>query len=172
MAYEIGSITEGTVVEIAKFGAFVKMAGGKTGLVHISEISDKYVQEVSDYVTVGASVLVKIISIDEKKRIQLSIKAVGKEDEEKFARSNAEKAAERKLPPTRPPAQRDAPPPYQHSEPPRFSQPQQPQQPRHHFIEEDSFERKLKSFMRQSEDRQVDVKRSLESKRGDKKKKR
>jgi S1 RNA binding domain protein len=76
MQHEIGSIVEGTVVDVVKFGAFIKIRDGKTGLVHISQISDKFVREVSDHVTVGTHVVAKIISIDDKGRIQLSLKNI------------------------------------------------------------------------------------------------
>ena len=159
MAYDVGTVTEGTVVEIAKFGAFVKLVGGKTGLVHISEISDKFVQEVADYVAIGSSVIVKIISIDDKKRIQLSMKAVAKEEAEKYGAEQTERQEERtrrqyERPAHAPSAPRGGSGGYSHDNGP-----------------EDTFEKKLRGFMRQSEDRLVDVKRNLESKRGARRKK-
>ena len=131
MAYEIGTVTEGTVVEIAKFGAFIKMAGGKTGLVHISEISDKYVQEVGDFVSIGAKVLVKIITIDDRKRIQLSMKAVTPEDEEKYHLESIERLEKKAAPP--PPPPRDT-----TKRKPEHSASARP---------EDPFEKKLKMFI-------------------------
>jgi polyribonucleotide nucleotidyltransferase len=73
---EIGSVFEGTVVKIAEFGAFVAIAGGKEGLVHISNISNKRTERVSDALSVGQSVRVKIMDIDDRNRIKLSMRDV------------------------------------------------------------------------------------------------
>ena len=74
MEFGVGSIVEGKVTGITKFGAFVALPDGKSGLVHISEIAYSYVNEVSDHLSVGQQVKVKVIGIDESKRINLSIK--------------------------------------------------------------------------------------------------
>ncbi len=71
---EVGAIFEGKVTGITKFGAFVALPGGKSGLVHISEIAYSYVSEVADHLAEGQDVKVKVISIDENHRINLSIK--------------------------------------------------------------------------------------------------
>ncbi|MFZ7121650.1 MAG: S1 RNA-binding domain-containing protein [Eubacteriaceae bacterium] len=72
MPFEVNQIVEGVVKSITKFGAFVDI-GGKVGLVHISEIADGYVKEVSDYLKESDNVKVKIISITQEK-IGLSIR--------------------------------------------------------------------------------------------------
>ena len=74
MQIEVGSILEGKVTGITKFGAFVDLPEGKSGMVHISEISNTYVENVSDFLTVGQEVKVKVININEKGKIGLSIK--------------------------------------------------------------------------------------------------
>ena len=74
MEFGVGSIVEGHVTGITKFGAFVSLPEGKSGLVHISEIAYAYVSEVSDHLSVGQDVTVKVIGIDESNRINLSIK--------------------------------------------------------------------------------------------------
>ena len=74
MSLELGSILEAKVTGITKFGAFVALPDGKNGLVHISEIANAYVSEVSDYVKVGQSVKVKVLSIGDNGKINLSIK--------------------------------------------------------------------------------------------------
>ena len=74
MQIEVGSILEGKVTGIMKFGAFVDLPDGKSGMVHISEISNTYVENVSDFLTVGQEVKVKVISINENGKIGLSIK--------------------------------------------------------------------------------------------------
>lgn len=74
MEFSVGSIVEGKVTGITKFGAFVSLPGGKSGLVHISEIAYSYVNEVSEFLKEGQEVKVKVISIDDSNRINLSIK--------------------------------------------------------------------------------------------------
>lgn len=74
MEFGVGSIQEGKVTGVTKFGAFVSLPGGRSGLVHISEIAYSYVNEVRDHLTEGQEVKVKVISIDESGRINLSIK--------------------------------------------------------------------------------------------------
>ena len=76
MELGVGSIVDGKVTGITKFGAFVSLPEGKSGLVHISEIAYSYVNEVSDHLHEGQEVKVKIIGIDQAKRINLSIKQV------------------------------------------------------------------------------------------------
>jgi S1 RNA binding domain protein len=73
---EVGSILDGKVTGITKFGAFIALPGGKSGLVHISEIAYSYVNEVSEHLHEGQEVKVKVIGIDPAHRINLSIKQV------------------------------------------------------------------------------------------------
>lgn len=70
----VGTILDGKVTGITKFGAFVAIAPGKTGMVHISEVANTYVSDISQHLTIGQEVKVKIISIDDNGRINLSIK--------------------------------------------------------------------------------------------------
>ena len=74
--FGVGSILDGKVTGITKFGAFVSLPGGKSGLVHISEIAYSYVNEVSEHLKEGQEVKVKVIGIDQANRINLSIKQV------------------------------------------------------------------------------------------------
>ncbi len=74
MELEVGAVLTGKVTGITKFGAFVTVAPGKSGLVHISEITNAYVNDVHDHLTEGQEVKVKVIGIDENGRINLSIK--------------------------------------------------------------------------------------------------
>ena len=75
--YPIGSVFKAPVVSITKFGAFVRILPGIDGLVHISEISNERVEKVSDVLSVGQEVEVKLTDVDfEKKRISLSMKAL------------------------------------------------------------------------------------------------
>jgi len=75
MDFEVGSIVAGTVTGITKFGAFITVAPGKSGLVHISEIADTFVNDVGEHLIDGQEVKVKIINIDQSGRMNLSIKA-------------------------------------------------------------------------------------------------
>lgn len=74
MSVEKGQILDGVVSGITKFGAFIELPGGTTGLVHISEVADAYVENVSDYLKEKDKVKVKVLDIDERGRIGLSIK--------------------------------------------------------------------------------------------------
>lgn len=74
MQLEQGSIVEGKVTGILKFGAFVDLGNGKSGMVHISEVAGTYVNDINDFLKVGQQVKVKVISIGEDGKIALSIK--------------------------------------------------------------------------------------------------
>lgn len=74
MAVEVGSILEGKVTGITKFGAFVALPDNRSGLVHISEVAYSYVNDVHDHLSEGQTVTVKVIGIDASNRINLSIK--------------------------------------------------------------------------------------------------
>ena len=76
MGIEVGSILDGKVTGITKFGAFVSLPGNRSGLVHISEIAYSYVNDVHDLLSEGQEVKVKVIGIDDNNRINLSIKQV------------------------------------------------------------------------------------------------
>ena len=79
---EIGSTVEGTVVKLADYGAIVRLAGGKMGLVHISELAEERVGKVEDVVSIGDEILVKVTEIDKQGRVNLSRKAILKEEKE------------------------------------------------------------------------------------------
>ncbi len=159
MNLEVGSIQEGKVTSITKFGAFVALPGGKSGLVHISEIAHSYVSDIKDFLTEGQDVKVKIINIDDHNRINLSIKQAvpppvrenhrpnnrpagqpGRTGERPAPRSNAEGGEAH--PPVRSNRNRGyvTPPPVQAKGPA-------------------SFEDQLKKFMQESDSRQSDLNR-------------
>jgi len=77
---EVGKIYEGRVARLMDFGAFVTVLPGKDGLVHISQISDEHVEKVSDKLSEGDVVRVKVLEIDRQGRVRLSMKAI-EEDE-------------------------------------------------------------------------------------------
>ncbi|WP_016595896.1 polyribonucleotide nucleotidyltransferase, partial [Yersinia pestis] len=79
---EVGRIYAGKVTRIVDFGAFVAIGGGKEGLVHISQIADKRVEKVTDYLQMGQDVPVKVMEVDRQGRIRLSIKEATTPDAE------------------------------------------------------------------------------------------
>ena len=134
MQPEVGAVLEGKVSGVTKFGAFVNLPGGKSGLVHISEIANTFVSDVAQYVSVGQTVKVKVIGINGDK-INLSIKCA--EDSEEAPRRRA---------------------PQQHAEQ-QSRPPKQPQQPSGQVAaptEDQAFEDKLKQFMKDSDSRIAD----------------
>ncbi len=74
MLLEVGDIVKGKVTGITKFGVFVELEGGKTGMVHISEVASTYVREIRDHVQLGQEVSVKILSVGDDGKIGLSMK--------------------------------------------------------------------------------------------------
>ena len=74
MGLEVGSVLEGKVTGITKFGAFVALPEGKSGLVHISEVANTYVNDVHDHVQIGQMVKVRVMNVTEDGKINLSIK--------------------------------------------------------------------------------------------------
>ena len=73
---EVGVVYTGKVVKIMEFGAFVNFLGSRDGLVHISELAPQRVKQTSDVVAVGDSVKVKVIGMDDRGKVKLSMKAV------------------------------------------------------------------------------------------------
>jgi S1 RNA binding domain protein len=97
MTLEAGSIIEGTVVNITNFGAFVEI-DGKTGLVHISEVSDTYVKNIRDHLKEKDKVRVKIISIDDNGKMSLSIKQAAIQDKKSVKPSEVDWSKEKVKP--------------------------------------------------------------------------
>ncbi|WP_250458877.1 polyribonucleotide nucleotidyltransferase [Microbulbifer litoralis] len=91
---EIGAIYEGTVVRIVDFGAFVNFLPGKDGLVHISQIAEERVNAVTDYLSEGQKVFVKVLDVDQRGRIKLSIKEAKAEQAEKEGADQASSGEE------------------------------------------------------------------------------
>lgn len=132
MSLEVGAIVEGEVTGITNFGAFVQLPEGKVGLIHISEVSNVYVKDVHDFLKEKDKVKVKVLSIDERGKIGLSIKQL--------------------TPP--PPA------------PPKPQRPVSQERRASKVAPPVSFEDKLSRFLKDSDDRLLDLKRNTESKRG------
>jgi S1 RNA binding domain protein len=119
MPIEMGTVVEGVVTGITNFGAFIELPGGETGLVHISEIAEVYVKDVHDFLKTNDRVKVKVISVDPKGKIGLSIKQANMSPRPSYKK--------------------------------KF---------------QTSFEDKLTRFMKESEERQQNIKSNAEAKRG------
>lgn len=132
MQPEVGAVLEGKVSGITKFGAFVNLPGGGSGLVHISEIANAYVSDVSQYVSVGQTVKVKVIGINGDK-INLSIKRA----EERESEARRPERPQQPRPQQRPEPRREQPAAGQVAAP----------------TEDQAFEDKLKQFMKESDSR-------------------
>ena len=146
----VGEILEGKVTGITKFGAFVSLPDGTSGLVHISEIANTFVNDVHDFVSEGQTVKVKIIGVNENGKINLSIKKA--------------------MPPEpRPEGEQRPQRPYQ----PRQDRPQrQPFTPKSSAPPaEATFEDKLKQFMSVSDSKQSELNRYIAGKRGGRRRK-
>lgn len=74
MQVEVGAVVEGTVTGITKFGAFVSLPDGRSGLVHISEIANTYVNDVNEFLKLGDKVKVRVLAVTPDGKINLSIK--------------------------------------------------------------------------------------------------
>ena len=81
MSIEVGSKVEGKVTGITDFGAFVELPEGNTGLIHISEVADSYVKDISNYLQEGEDVTVKVINVEDDGKVGLSIKELEDPDE-------------------------------------------------------------------------------------------
>ena len=90
MQLEVGKIVEGKVTGITNFGAFVQMEGGKTGLVHISEVALTFVKDIKDHLKENDVVKVKILSIDDNGKVSLSIKKALEDEKKQKARVPAQ----------------------------------------------------------------------------------
>ncbi len=138
MQVEVGAILEGKVTGITKFGAFVEIEPGKTGMVHISEVANTYVKEIRDHISEGQTVKVKVLNIGDDGRISLSIK----------------KAV--------PPAPRNPHPVQTPGRPGNFEW----QSSTSRRSSGESFEDMMSRFKQQSDEKMSDLKRSVDNKHG------
>ncbi len=144
MSIEVGSIVEGVVTGITNFGAFVELPEGKVGLVHISEVADEYVRDVHDFLAEKDKVKVKVLTVDERGKIGLSIKQL---QEKKPVEKKVGDVLRRPLPPRRNTS-------ADFKRQGRFSPGSA------------SFEDKLSRFLKDSDERLTDLRRKTDSKRG------
>ncbi len=120
---------EGVITGITKFGAFVELPGGTTGLVHISEIADEYVKDINEFFKKADKVKVKVLTVENNGKVGLSIRQAveGFTPHKKSAKTGRGKPA---------------------------------------VVNKASFEDKMNRFLKESDERLLDLKRNTESKRG------
>ena len=87
---EVGGIYYGPITRTTSFGAFVDLGNGREGLIHISQISDEHIRRVDDYVTIGEMVTVRVLSIDNQGRINLTLRLKEDKPEEEASKENQE----------------------------------------------------------------------------------
>ncbi|MCD8047137.1 MAG: S1 RNA-binding domain-containing protein, partial [Clostridiales bacterium] len=164
MELEVGAILDGKVTGITKFGAFVALPGGRFGLVHISEIAYSYVSDVSEFLSVGQDVRVKLISIDEGGRINLSTKKTAPPPPRPPHPAGPRPQGGR---PASPPRQGGGRPRSEGGSAPRSVPSQGRGQYRGHDREQEpqSFDDMVKHFLSESESRKSDLNRGGESRR-------
>ena len=182
MTLEIGSVVEGVVTGIAPYGAFVRLPKGSTGLIHISEVADAYVKDVRQYLNEKDKIVVKVLGVNNKGKYDLSLKQVegdkkalvisdedsGEElsDPESFDVETFEKEKPEREKPEREKFEndkfdRDRPRSYDRERPHFGGKKSSP-----YGNKGLSFEDKLSRFMKESEERILDLKRNTEAKRG------
>ena len=76
----VGNVVHGTITNVTNFGAFIKLANGEEGLVHISEIAHQYVTDINEHVRVGESVQIKILARNDRGKFDLSMKKAVKKE--------------------------------------------------------------------------------------------
>jgi polyribonucleotide nucleotidyltransferase len=81
---EVDKLYKGKVVRLAEFGAFVNILPGKDGLVHISQIAEERIRAVTDFLSEGQDVIVKVLDVDARGRIKLSMKDVTEEEKASY----------------------------------------------------------------------------------------
>lgn len=139
MQLDVGKIYEGKVTGITKFGAFVELEPGTTGMVHISEVANTFVNEIKDHLAEGQSVKVKVLSVSDEGKISLSIKKASENPNPKNKRNGGNGGGKR-------------PDSKQQAE-------KVPQTP------EAAFEDMLNKFKQSSDERMGDLKKVIDNKR-------
>lgn len=148
MAIAVGNILDGVVTGITNFGAFIDLGEKQTGLVHISEVANDYVKDINEFLKVQDKVKVKVLNVDEKGKISLSIKQAQPKEES----SSPKKIDHYK--------ERD----FSGNTRKVYSN----DNPRRNTSSRGglSFEEKMNRFLKDSDERLSDLKRNTESKRG------
>lgn len=172
MSIEVGNKVPGKVTGITNFGAFIDLGNGKTGLVHISEISDSFVKDIHDVLSVGDEVTVKVLTIGNDGKIGLSIRKAVDQPEGEAAASAPSSSARPSS--SRPSSSSSARPSssYQRSNDrggSRGSSSGYQKSSRPSYAQKDrkeDFDTLMSSFLKDSDDRLTSLKRNTEGKRG------
>ncbi len=146
MQFEEGAIVSGKITGLTDFGAFVELEGGKTGMIHISEVASNYVKDIREHVSVGQEVKAKVISVSPEGKISLSIRKLNDQPKEKEQRpQRPQKPRTEKRPANVWNGQKSSAPPAG---------------------EKQSFEDMMARFKQISDEKMTDLKRASDSKRG------
>ena len=150
MPVEIGKVVEGTVTSITSFGAFIQLSKGKTGLCHISEVADGYVKDIASHLQENQKVKVKVIGLDEKGKISLSIRkampSTNTNNTNNYKSTNNYNSTSG-------------------DRPKRFKKQDSPQWKKKPQERSLSFEDKLSQFLKDSDERQQDTKKYMKASR-------
>ena len=142
MQIEEGAIVSGKVTGVTDFGAFVEIEGGKTGMIHISEVASNYIKDIKEYISVGQEVKTKVISVSPDGKISLSIRKLNEQPKEQ--RPQKPRGERRPAPKVWNGQKASAPP----------------------AGEKQSFEDMMVRFKQVSDEKMTDLKRASDSKRG------
>ncbi len=146
MQFEEGAIVSGKVTGLTDFGAFLELEGGKTGMIHISEVASNYVKDIREHISVGQEVKAKIISVSPEGKISLSIRKLNDQPKEKEQRpQKPQKPRSERRPANVWNGQKSSAPPAG---------------------EKQSFEDMMARFKQVSDEKMTDLKRASDSKRG------
>ncbi|MBL1230676.1 RNA-binding protein S1 [Enterococcus sp. BWB1-3] len=158
MSIEVGAKLSGKVSGITNFGAFIDLGEGKTGLVHISEVSNGFVKDINDILSVGDEVTVKVTSVGDDGKVGLSIRKAQDNPEapkSNFQRRNNSSQDNRS-------SQQDNRDRGHHSAPKKqFNKPVN-----NHSNSGQDFDSLMSSFLKDSDDRLSSLRRNTEGKRG------
>lgn len=164
MSLEVGNKVEGKITGLAKFGAFIDLGNNKTGLVHISEVSDKFVEDINDELNVGQVVTVEVLTIGDDGKIALSMRDREKEALEKKSapRPSRPQSSSNTSSSSRPQSARPQ------SGRPQGGRPQNSRPQGNNFNRRGSndFDSLMDDFLKDSETRLSTLRKSTESKRG------
>lgn len=145
MQFEEGAIVSGKVTGLTDFGAFLELEGGKTGMIHISEVASNYVKDIREHISVGQEVKAKIISISPEGKISLSIRKLNDQPKEQQRPQRSQKPRTERRPANVWNGQKSSAPPAG---------------------EKQSFEDMMARFKQVSDEKMTDLKRASDSKRG------
>ncbi len=145
MQFEEGAIVSGKVTGLTDFGAFLELEGGKTGMIHISEVASNYVKDIREHISVGQEVKAKIISVSPEGKISLSIRKLNDQPKEQQRPQRPQKPRSERRPANVWNGQKSSAPAAG---------------------EKQSFEDMMARFKQVSDEKMTDLKRASDSKRG------